>query len=76
MSDVLNLTGTYDSATLADLEETRHRLASDPALRSKVEAEQRTKLDPGWSFWIDDVGFGHLAGPMYVSRVDALKVER
>lgn len=61
---------TYTTtATLAELCETRERLAADPELRHKVEAEQRAKLEPGWSFWIDDCGIGHMATPIHVSRM-------
>jgi hypothetical protein len=55
------------SGTFADLMENMRALASSPEARRKFEEEQRKMLEPGVSFWVDEMGVGHFHGNLYVS---------
>src|ERR1035437_6885939 len=56
-------------ATMPQMLENAEKLASDPEYRKQVEADVRSKLVPGESFWIDEMGIGHFWGALHVSDV-------
>jgi hypothetical protein len=55
--------------TSKEIFETAGELVRDPELCRRVEEEERSRLNPGESFWIDGLGCGHWCGNIYVSNV-------
>jgi alpha-ketoglutarate-dependent taurine dioxygenase len=55
-------------ATMSQLLKNAAKLATDLEMRKQVEANIRAKLNPGDSFWIDNMGIGHFQSALYVSN--------
>ena len=54
-------------ATMPQMLENAEKLASNPEYRKEVEFDVRSRLAPGESFWIDELGIGHFWGALHVS---------
>jgi len=45
--------------TMSEMLRTSAELAANPELRRQFEEDRRSQLNPGESFYVDDVGIGH-----------------
>ena len=55
--------------TMTEMLRTSAELAANPELRHRFEEDRRLQLNPGESFYVDDVGIGHFHGALHVTSV-------
>ena len=55
--------------TMSEMLRTSAELAANPELRHRFEDEQRSQLNPGESFHVDNLGIGHFHGALHVTSV-------
>jgi hypothetical protein len=56
------------TGTLQDLIETAQEMVKDSKLKEDIESEIREDLPEGYTFYIDELGMGHICAPIYVSK--------
>lgn len=60
---------TNVGVTMSEMLRTSAELAANPELRRQFEEDRRSQLNPGESFYVDDVGIGHFHGALHVTNV-------
>jgi len=59
----------FSGATISEMMGASVRLVHDPAARKDVEDAVRSRLPPGCSFHIDELGIGRIACPTHVTSI-------
>jgi hypothetical protein len=61
---------SLDGYTMAEIMKSSENLASDPVAREEAEKDIRSRLPEGTSFWIDNLGIGHLSTGLHVTSMN------